>query len=288
MGQFALRPALRHWAEPGLRLAGGGGGGPTYDAATVALLAAMAVQPDATRAELIDDTIIALKAAGIWDELDRLWVMAAHTEQAALLNWLNPAAGNLIAVNAPTFTVDQGHAGNGTTSYLNTQFKPSTDGVNYTLNDASFGLYSRTAVYQQSVDIGTYETLVDRRSTLALHYNTSGGNKAIGRTNQASASPLLPGNLSSIGLFVVRRAGSGAQQILKNGASLGDNTTASTALGQIGYFIAAENGNGTPSLLSTRQYAMAVVGASLSEAQQASLATILETYLDAIGAGVVA
>ena len=79
--------------------AGGGGGGSDADAA--ALIAAMSPAPDGTRQMLINDTIVALKAAGIWDELDELWLTAAHAEQAGLLGWKRYK--DLTAVNAPTF-----------------------------------------------------------------------------------------------------------------------------------------------------------------------------------------
>ena len=108
-----------------------------------ALFAAMSVQPDAARKALINSFIVALKTAGIWSELDLLYVMAAHDAQAAQLNWKAPAANTLSPQNSPTFTTDRGYQGNGTTSYLTagTNFSALT---NYQQNDAVLGVWSLT------------------------------------------------------------------------------------------------------------------------------------------------
>lgn len=52
-----------------------------------ALFTRMSPQPNATRKRLISDTISALKKGGIWPKIHVVWVLAAHTDQAARLNW---------------------------------------------------------------------------------------------------------------------------------------------------------------------------------------------------------
>ena len=39
---------------------------------------------------LIDKAIGQLKMAGVWGKLDALYLLAAHTSQAALVNWKAP------------------------------------------------------------------------------------------------------------------------------------------------------------------------------------------------------
>lgn len=267
----------------GVRLAGGGASGPSYDADAVTLFAAMSSQPDSTRKQLISDTIASLKSAGIWDELDELWFLAAHDSQAALLGWKRYK--DLTAVNAPTFETDRGYTGNGTTSYLSTNFVPSTDGVQYTLNDASFGVYSRTnSASNTIVDIGADDA--GTRFAQLLGRITS--NNMFVRVHRSISTGLSAANTNSSGLLVARRSASDAQQVYRNGSQLGADTAASTAVPTIALFVGAQNASGTPNNFSTRQYAFAFVGASLSAQQQSDLATIVESYMDSIGAGVVA
>lgn len=261
------------------RLAGGGGA--SYDADASTLFAAMSSQPDATRKALINTTILALKSAGIWTLLDECWFMAAHDSQAGLLGWKRYK--NLTAVNAPTFTTDRGFAGNGTTSYLNTGFVPSTDGVQYALNDASLGTYSRTNVGGSMADIGA------RNSGEALQVLISSrlGDKYMARLNVSSAVVSLGSSTDSRGLFVGRRPASNSQRHLLNGVDVAGDAIASTGVPTRALYIGAFNDNGTANLFGTRQYAFGMVGASMSAQQQADLFTIVEAYLDAIGAGVI-
>lgn len=251
--------------------------GASLDADAATLIAAMTSAPSAARQTLISDTIIALKAAGIWAKLDELWFFAAHDSQAALLGWKRYK--DCLAVNAPTFTADQGFAGNGATSYLNTQLVPSTHGVQYTLNDASLGVYNRTDTTGNG-DMGVLETYQAR-----IAARSGGGNVVVeinqgsstGRVNTAIASPL--------GLTVARRTASNAIQAYRNGASVGTGTSTSTALSARAFYISATNGDSAAGQFTAHQYAYARVGASLSTQQLSDEATIIEAYMDAIGAG---
>ena len=79
----------------------------------------------------------------MWSKLDFLYVFAAETNGGgeALLNWVNPGTYNGLLVNAPAFTVNAGFKGDGSSSYINTQFNPSTAGGKFSLNSASMGAY---------------------------------------------------------------------------------------------------------------------------------------------------
>jgi hypothetical protein len=111
-------------ALPGVRAAAlsfmrGGAATPINptQAETTALLAAMTVQPDAARQNLINDLIFALKNAGLWTTFDFFLVFAAHDQQAARVGWINPA--RIVTSNgATTFTVDRGYNGDGVSAYL--------------------------------------------------------------------------------------------------------------------------------------------------------------------------
>ncbi len=96
-----------------------------YESETLALFDRMAVRPDSAHRDAVNGLVRSLKTAGIWAKLDGLYVLASHTQQAALLNWVGDFH-NLIAYNSPVFTADQGIAGDGASAYLQT---PSFSGA---------------------------------------------------------------------------------------------------------------------------------------------------------------
>jgi hypothetical protein len=84
--------------------------------------------------------VVDLKDAGVWDKLDTFAVFATDgSSDFALIDWKRLT--QYTAVNSPTFTINQGFKGNGTSSYIDTNFTPSTDGVNYQLDNASRYFY---------------------------------------------------------------------------------------------------------------------------------------------------
>lgn len=137
-------------AYPVAAVRGGLGQRTTNDSDAATLIAAMSPAPDGARQTLINTTVVALKAAGIWALMDECWFMAAHASQSSLLGWKRYK--DLSAVNSPTFTTNRGYKSNGTSSYLDTNFAPGTHGVNYTLNDASIGIYCCTELVESKRD----------------------------------------------------------------------------------------------------------------------------------------
>lgn len=79
---------------------------PSVQPETTALLARMTVQPDATRAGLINNLITGLKSDGVWTDLSILFVPAAHDAQAASLNWIRATAATN---NGCEFVADRGY-----------------------------------------------------------------------------------------------------------------------------------------------------------------------------------
>jgi hypothetical protein len=82
--------------------------------------------------------LVSMKADGVWAKLDVFYVFAQDGgADFGTLNWKNPNANQSTLVNAPTFVSNGGLMGNGTSSYIDTNFNPSTQGVQYTQNNAS-------------------------------------------------------------------------------------------------------------------------------------------------------
>ncbi|MBN9018713.1 MAG: hypothetical protein J0H11_14970 [Rhizobiales bacterium] len=241
---------------------------------TRALVARMTTKPVAARAGLIDNLIKALKAAGVWSQLDALYVMAAADAQAAKLNWIT-GTYDLTAVSAPTFTVDRGYAGDGAASYLDTGFNPITaPSPKFTQNSGSLILWSRTNLPNGADNSGDFGR---ENSRIGRFLSTSG--MAMGRINMAStlnsmAAGAYPGMISW------SRTGSAAWTSYAAGVAVNSGTEASAALT-----------NGTLRICSwtagsfgVNQLAAAAIGASLNGTQHAAVKAALQTYLTAIGA----
>ena len=128
-------------------------------------------KPDAAYAQQQDIMVRALVAAGIWAKLDVFYVFAQNARDSALVNWVNPGTFNAIEVNGLiNFVQWQGYTGNGVNQYLRTQYNPQLHATNYLQNSASFGVYIRDNINENTIDIG-YRGVSD--SYLASRYTGS-------------------------------------------------------------------------------------------------------------------
>jgi hypothetical protein len=250
-----------------------------YDPDASTLFARFTTPPTDARKTLISNLIIALKAADVWSKLDAFYVMAAHDAQAARQNWIRDAF-NLTAVSSPSFTVDRGYATNGTTSYLNTGYTPATDGVNFTQNAASLGIWSREDSVNTGNDIGGREGATSRQTAIILRPTTT---TLHARINLGNANGSIASN-SSLGFFVASRDDASTIRTYRDGSLLGTGSYASTDPSPQPLFIGASNTNGTATAFQAREYAASMAGASLDAAQNANLYAALNTYMQAVGA----
>ena len=259
---------------------------PAIDADAANLISAMIPIPDNTRQTLINDTIIDFKNSGIWSKIDEFWFYAAHSEQAGTLGWKRYVDSTL--VNAPIFTVDRSFQPNGTTSYVNTNFSPALDGVFYQTNDASFGIYSRINGGLTGVDMGVNDGTSTNISTLAMRGPTD---TTRFRVNQIQYTEVWPDVFDSTGLFVVRRTSSSAKQAIRNGVLIPtafDPLQVSTNKATRTFYVGVASNNTIPASFISREYSFVFFGGAMSEVEQLSLFNIVESYLDSVGAGVIA
>lgn len=254
--------------------------GETYIAEASALFARMTVQPDATRKGLIQDLISSLKDDGLWNKIDVFYVFAAHTEQASLLNWKSTSY-NCTAYGTPTFTTDVGFTG-GSNKYLDTNFDLSTNATYFTLNSGSLYVYLQTVVTGAYCDIGVKETALNRFTSILLKYNNSACWYGINQVEANAGS--IPASFVA-GFYGLSRTASNVIKIYNHNSSLADRTNASTAIPSGTVYIMARHATAGAEFYSARKYSFACIGAGLNLTETTNLATALETYLDAIGAG---
>lgn len=154
--------------------------------------------PSASQQIIQNNLVLSLKAGGIWTKLDVLYIFANNGgSNFATLNWKAPTLYQSSLIDTPTFTINEGFTGNGTSSYIDTNFNPATQGVNYTLNDASRYAYVFTGSTAQRFEgnlldnnmrLGNYTSMkINSGSTntldSAFNYTTIRGMKSIHRTS---------------------------------------------------------------------------------------------------------
>jgi len=252
-----------------------------FDPAATDLIARMTTPPDAARAALINATVIRLKAAGLWTKLEVLYFLAAADSQAGLLNWISTSF-NATVVNAPTFTADRGFAGNGTNSYLTTNWNPSNSLI-YLQDSASFGCYlnagtdtaSNTPVAMGAAEAGGAQNFLGPWRAA----NVIGG-----RVNQSSTVDYILAVSTRLGFSALSRTAAAVTRSFRGSASSTVSTVASSGRANRNVYICGNNSAGTFAGGLDNRFAMAFMGAGLTNAEMADLNTIALAYLTAVGA----
>lgn len=247
-----------------------------YEPEVASILAAMTVQPDATRRGHINTLVAGLKTDGIWDLLSNLNIYAAHDSQAALVNWKAPVSTKIATVNnAPTFTLDRGYTTNGTTSYVDTLTAPN---VIIRPDNITIGYWSRTA----AVTAGSSGC------------STSGNAFAIGLTSRftgdlcrvrlGNTTPVTVANLDGSGLHLATRTDATNITIYRNSTSLGTVAHAinSNVYNQLTFTLGRQGASSFS--FEGREYAAFVMGKGLTAGQVTNLYNRLQTYMTAVGA----
>jgi len=215
--------------------------------------------PSNAQKRLQNQLIVDLKAAGIWILLDTFYVFATDGDSNfATLNWKSPTQFRCGKVGNPTFTTNGGFTGNGTSSYLNTNWVPSTNGVNYTLNLSSLGLYSESS----SCVIGARNGDSQR-----IFLNTFDGSSLLSYSINSLVSTL--GNSAGAGFYNMNRTSSTSMRTYKNGSSLGVSSRTSGSIPSVSIFLLAQNNNGVADNFSAGQIRMFYSASDLTGKQSA-------------------
>ena len=244
------------------------------------IFSAFTSAPSYQRKLLINKTVASLIASGIWNKLDALGFMAAADSQAARINWIAPGTYTLVAQNSPTFTTDRGYMGDGSSAYLKTGVDPSTT-AKFQQNSGSFGLYAR-----QVDTLGSYrrDGGSENGATSLLSLNSGSAADKIGFNNNAASGATYYYGSNPTGLRAVNRSSSSAFDCYVAGSSVQNKVASSVAPSAYEIYLLAANVSGSANNISNAQISFWFVGASLSAAQHASLNTIVNTYLAAVGA----
>jgi hypothetical protein len=244
--------------------------GVKYEAEALALFSRMTIQPDKNRKKIINKLIKDLIDEGIWSELDALWVIAAHDEQSAKLNWIKDSH-NLTSVNSTVFVADYGIRGNGVNSWLNTNYNPSTHGVKYQQNSALFGVALQTV--QAGKSHGAYEP--STRVQILANFS----NYFYAPINYPSYDAGYAVSINN-GFYSAMRTSNTIIKTCQNNKIVELTNKASTANPNITIGLGSLNGLNE---YNTDIISIAFVGASLSDVKYLRLLEICDYYLSQLG-----
>lgn len=248
---------------------------------TEAYLAAMTVQPPLSRKYTINNLVLALKSAGLWSKLDWLCLHAAHHEQAGRINLVQPSEV-ATAVNSPTFTVDTGYAGDGSTSYLNSGWNAAVGGPHaYTQNSAHAGLYVPSDIGGvASFDMGGLNG-----ATGGMSVRTRATSSSLARARLTSSAVFdftLP-SATALGHSCCKRGSSTNIDMYKDGAFVQTGAVASLAVADSTVAICGLMSASAIAGYTNTPIAVSHWGSDLTVGELFDLASALHTYLSALG-----
>jgi len=271
-GQGAVNNAI-NWGT-GAATAGG------FDADYQAVLDYATTQgytaPSAAQQTLQNTLVTDLKTAGVWDKLDLFYVFATDGDSDyATLNWKTPTSFQTTKVNSPTFTSNQGFTGDGTSAYLNTSFRPLTNGNNYQANNASIGVYYNSSLSSNNLYLSAYRTSADTDET----FLRAGGNapNTINNNNSSNRDAF-----SAVGDFAQIHRNSSNQYLFTNGIQTDSLAiTGSNSLTDFEVYLFGLNNGGSIAALSNAQINFFYLGSTLIS-ESSDFYSALNTYKSAL------
>ena len=220
--------------------------------------------------------------AGCGAVLDGLYVLASNTTTTANLNLCGTSFG-LTAHNTPTFTANNGYTGNGSSTYLDPSYTPSTAGGNCTQNSCTVGACSLTNSAAPGANTALWGGEDGSGNQTALFNLTT--TSFTGEIN-GDSYPANSVETNTQGAWVISRTVSTALTGYLNAVDqsfVGAST--STGLLAADLTIMAFNNNGSIENNTNNQVAYAFMGGGLNSTQVTAIYNRLHTYLSTVGAG---
>jgi len=249
------------------RKSSGGGGGTDADAQ--AFITASGIS--GTNATAINQLVIDLKAANIWNKMKAVYPMVGGTATSCKWNLKNPvdsnAAYRLVFSGGGTFSAN-GYQPGGVNGYANTFLNPSTQ---LTLASTHLSYYSRTATpVGSTVEIG-----VNNGGASYLHLRTAANFIA------GSTTVIVPftTTLNAQGFWVGSKRSNTDRETYLNGTTQSTVATSdTTAYVNANMYLGAANQLGTTANYSNKECAFASIGDGLSDAEALAFYNAVQTF----------
>jgi hypothetical protein len=239
---------------------------------------------NATQQAAINKLVVDLKNNALWTKMKALYPFVGGTATTHKFNLKDPrdldAAYRIIFNGGWTHSSD-GITGNGSNGYADTKFNVSTALTSNTNNHCS--LYSRTN-NNSGRDCGVSNGVTYSYVLLAIRGNFAGTDTFEAQNGDHNMSV---SNTVGTGFYMLTSTASTAAAIYKNGSSVATSTATQTrALLNLNWWIGGLNINNSLFNPSTKQYAFASIGDSLSASDASTFYTIVQAYQTTLGRNV--
>ncbi len=257
----------------------------TFIGRTSGLSTGTKVALDGLLCGMVTDGLLTNVASGYCTTtFDLLYIFAVDDSTDALLN---VCSSSFTATNhSAPFSALNGFTGTdaSTTIYIDPSWNPVTNGVNYALNSAHITAWSATTNLSSAsggIAVGNYDGV--HISTLLMYYNNLGPNSYVGRINEVCCTGVVNAT-AAIGMGAAVRTGALAanELIYLNGTNLGQTGSAGTSIPNAGFFILAQNDNGTNDFGFGNRVSEVSLGSALTPTQVTNFCHRMNTYLHTI------
>ncbi len=253
----------------------------SYDSDAQAFFTAAGIT-DGTQKTAVNTLVLGLKSNSLWTKMIAIYPFVGGTASTHKYNLKDPR--DLDAAYRLTFggTVSHGSSGadpNGSTGYANTYIVPSVVFSDVLNHVSVYITESPTAADMQEIGVrgaNNEEMGMQTRISGNLFYPVIGGGSFPNASN------------STAGYFIANKQTSGNTEGYKNGTEVVDGAQSSGALPNTNsIFLFCMVGNfASTTRHSDRNTAFVTIGTTLTEAQAATLNTLVEAYQDALSRGV--
>src|SRR5690606_15059649 len=107
--------------------------------------------------QAVDGFISTLKTSGVWSKFDIFALFQLNDDELAEFALYDYKRGVFFTSGGGMIYDEFGYQGNGIDGYINTNFNPVTSGVNYTLNNASRGVWISKEASEGGLSIATID-----------------------------------------------------------------------------------------------------------------------------------
>jgi len=240
----------------------------------------MATPPGIDTADWQNDLVEGLVDGGFWADMDLLYIFANRVQADALINWIDPGTFNADNPTSTAFVKYFGFQGNGADDYISTNYIPDTDATNATLNSTAVGIYLLDDEAGSGTDyaFSAYESTTIR-TDLRARAADDNVNAYVNSGGIGSAA-----NTTTKGMFIISRTASNATGIYLGQNTLDTDTDASVDTPNVEMYLFGKV-SGTQ-YFGSNSAAIFFIMSGVTAANADDIDTIIETYMDKIGAGV--
>lgn len=226
----------------------------------------------------IDQLVISLKSAGLWSLLDIIYPFVGGNPSTCSLNLKDGTKFPITWHGGMTFS-SNGISSDGSTGYGDTGWIPNTNGVQFTLNSGSLG------VYQKVLNGGvSYRFSCGSASGLGFSQDNLGYNSSIQTLLSRMGNSLATVVTANVnGNLIGSRTASNLTTVYAPDGTTGTDASAPNGLSPASMYVPGYNQGGllNTAVLGTISFMFA--GAGLSAAQVATLSGIITTFETALG-----